>query len=154
VESVVDAVDVVGVRAGSLDLFLAMDVAACPPRTRLGHLTTARAAGVPGRISLSSRLQFLVAQTDVSGIWVRPRRTRFTVYLAGIAVNLAVAATAILLLAAVDPVGLPRRLLAATTVLSLVMIPFQLMVFMRTDLYFLIQDLTGADNQHRKEVTT
>ncbi len=35
----------------------------------LGHLATARAAGAPARISLGTRLQFLVAQTDVSGVW-------------------------------------------------------------------------------------
>jgi hypothetical protein len=47
----------------------------------LAHLCTARAAGVPARISLSTRLQFLVAQTDVTGIWAVPRLQRVTVYL-------------------------------------------------------------------------
>ncbi|MFD4259035.1 hypothetical protein ACFWR9_15745 [Streptomyces sp. NPDC058534] len=31
------------------------------------HLVTARAAGVPGRMRLGTRLQFLVMQTDISG---------------------------------------------------------------------------------------
>ncbi len=33
-----------------------------------GHLFTARAAGVPGRIQVGTRLQFLVLQTDVSAV--------------------------------------------------------------------------------------
>ena len=48
---VVDAVDVVGARAGSLDLFLAMDVAACPPRTRRATLVARlREAVMSGRL--------------------------------------------------------------------------------------------------------
>src|SRR5262249_29356569 len=56
------------------------------------HLATARAAGVPGRMSFGTRLQFLVAQTDVSGIWASPRWQRLTAYLSGIAVNVGIAA--------------------------------------------------------------
>jgi putative peptide zinc metalloprotease protein len=110
-----------------------------------GHLGTARAAGVPARMSLGTRLQFLVAQTDVSGVWAAPRRTRWTVYLAGITVNLLVAALGILLEPLVAP-GLPRHILAAAALESVLFLPFELLVFMRTDLYFLIQDATGCAN--------
>ncbi|MCP9990982.1 hypothetical protein LUX09_11515 [Streptomyces albogriseolus] len=48
----------------------------------LAHLVTARAAGVPGRMRLGTRLQFLVMQTDISGIELAPRRHRLTAYLA------------------------------------------------------------------------
>jgi hypothetical protein len=58
----------------------------------LAHLVTARAVGVPGRIRLGTRLQFLVMQTDISGIELAPRRHRLTAYLAGIALNLSDAA--------------------------------------------------------------
>jgi hypothetical protein len=112
----------------------------------LAHLTTARAAGIPGRMSLSTRLQFLVAQTDVTGVWAAPRRTRLTVYLAGMAVNLLIAALCLLALPLLDPAGLGYRLVTATALLSLLFIPPQLLVFMRTDLYFVIQDLTGCAN--------
>ncbi|MEV7284010.1 hypothetical protein AB0O01_05490 [Streptomyces sp. NPDC093252] len=106
----------------------------------LAHLVTARATGVPARMRLGTRLQFLVMQTDISGIELAPRRHRMTAYLAGIGVNLAVSAGAALAAGAVD--GTARRVLAALTVLALLPLPFQLMVFMRTDLYFVLQDLT------------
>lgn len=106
------------------------------------HLVTARAAGVPGRFSLGTRLQFLVAQTDISGIELAPRRHRITAYLSGIGLELLMAATAVLVLPALDAGALPHRLVSAFAVLALLPLTFQLMVFMRTDVYFVVQDLT------------
>jgi hypothetical protein len=111
----------------------------------LGHLVTARAAGVPGRMRLGTRLQLLVVQTDVSGIWGEPRRVRLTVYMSGIAINLFVAALAIWLRLAF-PIGLIHALLSATVVLSFSMVLLEFLVFMRTDVYFLLQDLTRCRN--------
>ncbi|MEV7070281.1 hypothetical protein [Streptomyces sp. NPDC093990] len=104
------------------------------------HLLTARATGVAGRMRLGTRLQFLVMQTDISGIELAPRRHRLTAYLAGIATNLTAASLAALAAGATS--GTPRRVLAAVALLALLPLPFQLMVFMRTDLYFVLQDLT------------
>jgi hypothetical protein len=112
----------------------------------LGHLTTARAAGVPARLGLSTRLQFLAAQTDVSGVWAAPRRTRLTVYLAGMAVNLTAAAVCILAIGLARPNGLAHHLLAAAALESVLLLPVELLIFMRTDVYFLIQDLAGCAN--------
>lgn len=112
----------------------------------LGHLTTARAAGVPARLSLSTRLQFLAAQTDVSGVWAAPRRIRMTVYLAGITVNLIIAALCVLATGLAHPDGLARHLLAAAALASVLGLPVQLLIFMRTDVYFLVQDLAGCAN--------
>ncbi|CAL9548300.1 hypothetical protein [Streptomyces sp. enrichment culture] len=112
----------------------------------LAHLVTARAVGVPGRIRLGTRLQFLVMQTDISGIELAPRRHRMTAYLSGIALNLSVASALLLVLAATDPGTTAHRLLAAGLLLALMPVPFQFMVFTRTDLYFVLQDLTGCRN--------
>ncbi|MEU6477738.1 hypothetical protein ABZ858_12745 [Streptomyces sp. NPDC047017] len=110
----------------------------------LAHLVTARAAGVPGRMRLGTRLQFLVMQTDISGIELAPLRHRLTAYLAGIALDLSVASALVLLLAGTDPGATAHRLLSAALLLALLPLPFQLMVFTRTDLYFVLQDLTGC----------
>jgi hypothetical protein len=112
----------------------------------LAHLLTARAAGVGGRVSFGTRLQFLVAQTDVSGIWAAPRARRTAVYLAGIVVNLLIAAAAMVGRTAATPGSLADRLAAAIAILSLLFLPPQLLLFMRTDLYFVLQDLTGCRN--------
>ncbi|MGE5156217.1 MAG: hypothetical protein ACM3JP_01835, partial [Betaproteobacteria bacterium] len=112
----------------------------------VAHLATARSAGVPGRMSLGTRLQFLVAQTDVSGIWAAPRRQRLIVYLAGPTVNLVVAAVAIMARAAAPPGTGVDRVAADLAMLALVLIAPQFLLFMRTDLYFVLQDLTGCRN--------
>lgn len=113
------------------------------------HLLAARAIGVPSRISLGTRLQFLVVQTDMSGIEVAPRRHRLTAYLAGIGTNLVVAAVATLLLPATDPAGAVHRIAAAVAMLALVPLAFECMVFMRTDGFFVLEDLTGCRDLHR-----
>lgn len=110
----------------------------------LAHLVTARAAGVPGKMRLGTRLQFLVMQTDISGIELAPRRHRLTAYLSGIAFNLSVASALILTLTQTDPGTTTHELLAAALLLALMPLPFQCMVFTRTDLYFVLQDLTGC----------
>ncbi|MEV5926643.1 hypothetical protein ACPCSG_15665 [Streptomyces cellulosae] len=110
----------------------------------LAHLVTARAAGVPGRMRLGTRLQFLVMQTDISGIELAPRRHRLTAYLSGIALNLSVASALVPVLAATGPASTAHRLSAAALLLALMPLPFQLMVFTRTDVYFVLQDLTGC----------
>ncbi|MFF9860107.1 hypothetical protein [Streptomyces tendae] len=110
----------------------------------LAHLVTARAAGVPGKMRLGTRLQFLVMQTDISGIELAPRRHRLTAYLAGIALNLSVASSLVLALALTETGTTAHRLLAAALLLALLPLPFQCMVFTRTDLYFVLQDLTGC----------
>ncbi|WP_431039129.1 hypothetical protein ACQYWQ_09605 [Streptomyces sp. P6-2-1] len=112
----------------------------------LAHLVTARAAGVPGHIRLGTRLQFLVMQTDISGIELAPRRHRLTAYLAGIALNLSCASAALLALATTTPGSGPHRFLSAALLIALLPLPFQLMVFTRTDVYFVLQDLTGCRN--------
>ncbi|GIJ30882.1 hypothetical protein [Micromonospora sediminimaris] len=111
----------------------------------LAHLVTARAAGAPGRISFGTRLQFLVAQTDVSGVWAAPRRDRLAVYLAGIAMNLVIYAGTVLA-RATGVAGPADGLLAAVGLLSLGLVPVQFLVFMRTDIYFVLQDVTGCAN--------
>lgn len=112
----------------------------------LAHLATSRAAGAPSRITLSTRLQFLVAQTDVSGVWAAPRRSRVTVYLAGMAVDLCMAGTCLLILGLAGPHGVVRSLLAVAVAETLLGLASQLMVFMRTDLYFVLQDVTRSAN--------
>jgi putative peptide zinc metalloprotease protein len=110
------------------------------------HLAAARATGAPARITLSTRLQFLTAQTDVSGVWGAPRRIRMTVYLAGMALNVCLAAACLLALVVAGPQGLARQLLCVVVAETALALAAQFMVFMRTDLYFVLQDLTRCAN--------
>ncbi|MGW4685620.1 hypothetical protein ACWEPM_12050 [Streptomyces sp. NPDC004244] len=108
----------------------------------LAHLFTARAAGVRGRLSLGTRLQFLVAQTDVSGIWLKGRRERLTVYLSGLVLDAAIAGACLIARAA----GADHPLLSVVVLTLTYSSAVQCLVFMRTDLYFVLQDLSGSHN--------
>jgi hypothetical protein len=112
------------------------------------HLLVARATGVPARMSLGTRLQFLVAQTDISGIELAARRHRMTAYLAGLAVNLTVVCLAVLARAAVPAGSAAADVLGVAATMAVLPIPFELMVFMRTDVYFVLQDLSGCRDLH------
>jgi hypothetical protein len=119
----------------------------------LGHLATARAAGAPARITLATRLQFLVAQTDVSGVWAAPHRTRMHVYLSGMTVDVGNALAFLVIVAFAHPQGIAGRLLAVASAEALLMIPTQLLVFMRTDLYFLLQDFSHCANLYADAIS-
>lgn len=110
----------------------------------LAHLAVARAADVPARIRFGTRLQFLVLQTDISGIEIAPRRHRLTAYLAGAAVNLGLGSLTLLMLAATPPDTLGHRLLAAAVLWFVLPLGLECMVFLRSDFYFVLQDLTGC----------
>ncbi|MGD2247941.1 MAG: hypothetical protein PVF58_06010 [Candidatus Methanofastidiosia archaeon] len=51
----------------------------------LAHLFAAKTVGTEGYFSLSNRLIFIVAQTNLGNIWTIPRKDRYTVYFAGMA---------------------------------------------------------------------
>ncbi|MEV0230829.1 hypothetical protein [Nonomuraea sp. NPDC050786] len=112
----------------------------------LMHLTAARSLGVPGRIGFGTRLHNLVVQTDVTAVWGLPRRSRYRVYLAGIAWDLFLMASLTLLVAHVAMPQPVKAVLQALVVCVLMALPFQLQVYMRTDLYYVLRDLLRTRN--------
>lgn len=112
----------------------------------LAHLAAARSLGMPTRITLGTRLNNLVIQSDVSGIWAAPRRQRYRVYLAGMQWDLLPMAIAILLVAYAGLPPLAENLLQAIVVLNFISIVTQFHLYMRTDIYFVALDLLHCHN--------
>ncbi|HEU5027361.1 MAG TPA: hypothetical protein VFV01_20745 [Spirillospora sp.] len=110
------------------------------------HLAAARADGVHARFGLGTRLQVLVAQTTVSGLWGAPRRVRFRVYLAGVTSDLVIIAGCSLAVDAFAPAGFALRSLHALTLGLLLSIAQQFALYMRTDMYFVLQELLRCKN--------
>lgn len=112
----------------------------------LMHLAAARRYGAPARISFATRLHHLVVQTDVTAIWAVPRRQRYQVYLAGMLWDsFAICTSALLIAYAELPVSVDR-LLSALSLCVLLSLAFQLQVYMRTDLYYVLMEWLRCRN--------
>jgi hypothetical protein len=87
-----------------------------------------------------------VIRTDVSGVWQCDWRTRFTVYLSRMVLDLELAGACVLTQAAAGP----HRLLALVALTKLFAVATELLVFMHTDVYFLLQDLLRSRNLYQE----
>jgi putative peptide zinc metalloprotease protein len=117
----------------------------------LGHLLAARAVGVNSRIGISHRLWYLVAETDLTGLWAVPKRQRYMPMLAGVLIDAVSAALLVLLLFAhlEEWLVLPSlwlRLVRAMAFTYLMRIVWQFFLFVRTDLYYVIATLFNCRN--------
>jgi len=120
----------------------------------VAHWLGARAEGIPARITLTRRYYFMVAQTDLTGLWALPPRRRLAPLLAGLAFE--TVTTVVLLggLAAAHlgwwhPLPTVSRLIAALVLVQVFSISFQFALFMRTDLYAVLITCLGCRNLSR-----
>jgi hypothetical protein len=102
-------------------------------------------------MGVGTRLWVLVAETDMSGIWIASRRQRCVAFLAGSAVDVAMAAMLLLSLFAnnrswinLDPTLVV--LVRATTFVIFTRLLWQLYLFLPTDLYYVMATVCGCKN--------
>ena len=117
----------------------------------VAHLVAARAAGVPARIGLSHRLWIVVAETDMTGVWMAPRRQRYLAFLAGPIVDAVSASLLVGLLWAsrrgwIGLSPLVAQLGAAALFTYLARLLWQCFVFVRTDFYYVLATALGCRN--------
>jgi len=117
----------------------------------LAHLLAARAAGVPARLGIGTRLWELVAETDMTGIWLASRRQRCLAFVAGMLADLTLAALLALLLLAHQRawLGLDLNLVLLARALLFVQLTrllWELYIFVPTDVYYVLATLTGCRN--------
>jgi putative peptide zinc metalloprotease protein len=115
----------------------------------LMHLAAARSYGAPARIGFSTRLHYLVVQTDVTAIWALPRRARYRVYLAGLRWDSFTVSLCVLLIAHVRLPDPAERLLAALAVTVVLSMVAQAQVYVRTDLYYVLMEVLRARNLYQ-----
>jgi putative peptide zinc metalloprotease protein len=117
----------------------------------LAHLVAARAAGIPSRLGLGHRLWILVAETDMTGIWMASPRQRCLAFLAGPIVDLASAAALVLVLFGVrqhwlQPDPTLVVLIQACLFQYLARLLWQLEFYVPTDFYYVFGALFGCKN--------
>jgi putative peptide zinc metalloprotease protein len=107
----------------------------------MAHLVAARAAGVPCRLGISHRLWILVAETDMTGVWLLPRSRRFLPMLAGPWLDVVSASVLVLFLYAGSQGWLMsspgcRKIMAAVLLGYFLRLLWQCFFFVRTDFYY------------------
>jgi putative peptide zinc metalloprotease protein len=117
----------------------------------LAHLVAARAAGVSSRIGLGTRLWILVAETDMTGIWLASRRQRIVAFLAGPLLDLTSAAGLVVVLHlerqhwfALSPGVILLLRMCLFVYLSRLL--WQLFFFVPTDVYYVVGAVFGCKN--------
>ena len=117
----------------------------------VGHVAAARSAGFPASIRISNRLYVLVAETDMSGIWLVPKRQRYVAFMIGSIIDAASASfvVAFLWLTRHGWIHPPRwmALLASAMLLAYgTRLVWQRFFFLRTDGYYVIATAFGCKN--------
>jgi putative peptide zinc metalloprotease protein len=117
----------------------------------LAHAVVARAEGLKVKLRLSNLMFFLVAQTNISGLQMAPKRRRYLAIMAGVIADLTTAAILMFVLAAnqAGVIGLPFSVALVMRVLLLayvLRVSFQTFAYVRTDLYYLIAAACGCRN--------
>ncbi|MGD6801421.1 hypothetical protein [Rossellomorea aquimaris] len=111
-----------------------------------GHILAIRSRNLPARLEIGTRLFFIVLQTDLSEAWQLSPKNRTTLYLAGICFDIAVLFTCLILqlfFYEMELITGVLRLISLTTILRLL---YQVCFFMKTDLYYVLENLTGVYN--------
>ena len=128
-----------------------MTVLSCllPAVHETAHCLAARAVGVRSRFTIGRRQYVPVFETDLSGLWSLPRRSRYSPFLAGMAFDTAILAACLVLRWAVSEgwIELPPLLVAflGMVVLRQVLgLIWQTVIFLRTDLYAVLVTALGC----------
>jgi putative peptide zinc metalloprotease protein len=111
-----------------------------------GHVLAVRSEGLPAKIEVGSRLLFVVLETDMSQVWKLPAEKRNTLYLAGMNFDIVVLFLAMAAQLFVSENTLTMGLLKLIVLNTFIRLIYQSAVFMKTDLYYVIENTTGCYN--------
>ena len=111
-----------------------------------GHSLAMAAKGLPTRWNMGHRLFLPVLETEMSGVWSLPPGQRYVPYLAGMCVDQVLLFAALFvqtLLPETSGWAPVLRMAALHLVLAL---GYQLLFFMKTDLYYVVENALGSYN--------
>jgi putative peptide zinc metalloprotease protein len=112
-----------------------------------GHVLAMRAYNLPTKLGIGHRMFLVVLETDMTPGWKLPSKNRNILYLAGLCVD-----TVILFLSLIiqllysEKSGIFYSVQPAIVLSTFIRIIYQCCVYMKTDLYFVIENSTGCYN--------
>jgi len=113
----------------------------------LGHVLAMRAHNLPTKVEVSHRLFFVVLETDMSSVWKLAPKDRNILFLSGLCFD-----TVLLFIALISQLMFPNITgitdgLMNLAIFDIVMrIIFQFCFYMKTDLYYVFENLSGCYN--------
>ncbi|MGV2940356.1 hypothetical protein AB5I83_12240 [Mesobacillus sp. LC4] len=111
-----------------------------------GHVLAVRSEGLPAKIEVGNRLFFVVLETDMSQVWKLPAEKRNKLFLAGMYFDILVLFLALAAQVLVSEETIITGLLKLIVLNTFIRLIFQAAVFMKTDLYYVLENKTGCYN--------
>ena len=111
-----------------------------------GHVLAIRSEGLPAKIEVGNRLFFVVLETDMSQVWKLLAEKRKKLFLAGMNFDIVVLFLALAAQFLASENTLAIGLLKLVVLNTFIRLVFQTAVFMKTDLYYVIENKTGCYN--------
>jgi putative peptide zinc metalloprotease protein len=111
-----------------------------------GHVLAVRSEGLPAKIEVGNRLFFVVLETDMSQVWKLPAEKRNKLYLAGMNFDIVVLFLALSAQLFASENALTMGVLKLVVLNTFIRLIYQAAVFMKTDLYYVIENKTGCYN--------
>ena len=111
-----------------------------------GHVLAVRSEGLPAKIEIGHRLFFVVLETDMSQVWKLPAEKRNKLYLAGMNFDIVVLFLALASQTFASENTIIMGLLKLVVLDTFIRLIYQAAVFMKTDLYYVIENKTGCYN--------
>jgi putative peptide zinc metalloprotease protein len=113
----------------------------------MGHILSIRSYNLPTKLTVGHRLFLVVLETDLSLGWKLSSRQRITLYLSGICFDNVLLFLALLIQLLIPNTTEVYQSLLAFIVLDIVIrFIYQCCVYMKTDFYYVLENLTGSHN--------
>ncbi|MFJ7725055.1 hypothetical protein ACIQXV_02720 [Neobacillus sp. NPDC097160] len=110
-----------------------------------GHILAMRAYNLPTKLEIGHRLFFVVFETDMSSIWKLSPKDRNVLFLAGLCFD-----TVILFIFLICQLVIPNGFILGLSTLAVfdifMRVAFQCCFYMKTDLYFVFENISGCYN--------
>lgn len=112
-----------------------------------GHVLAMRANNLPTKLGIGHRLFLVVLETDMGSVWKLPSKDRNVLYLAGICFDTVIISFALItqLIFSNGP-GVFLGIMQIVVLDTFIRMVYQCCVYMKTDLYYVIENVSGCYN--------
>jgi putative peptide zinc metalloprotease protein len=117
----------------------------------LGHLLAASKENIATTIRLNLRMLWLVAETDMTGLWAKPKKNRYVPFLAGMMWDVVIILSCLIIQQNTNH-ALILGYSKLIVFLVLVAFLFQFIIFLRTDLYFVVSNWKNTSALHQNSI--